>query len=188
MICLADNLPPLKVGRQKVVAYQTDWIARSLARAAEAAGRRNCPFLPMISEGVVKFLRNHASLQLLPIEKLYQRMRWMLTNAGCPDIADHLQPLAPPVTVSLIGPARLATQKRSASFFQILDEEIRCLHRAGAEVIRFCDLDEGTSILAECSLMRKSREKLVRDLEVFLKERCDESSFPRRVLHLTLES
>lgn len=56
MICLAGNLPPLKVGRQKVVGYQTDWIEQALARAARAGGRQDCPFLKDISEGVLLYL------------------------------------------------------------------------------------------------------------------------------------
>ena len=89
MICLAGNLPPLKVGRQKVVGYETDWIEQALHRAALAGGHQDCPFLKDISRGVLHYLKKHASLQLFPIEVLYERMRGMLRKIGCREIANH---------------------------------------------------------------------------------------------------
>ena len=37
MICLVGKLPVLQVGRIQVTTYGTDWIDKSLARAAESA-------------------------------------------------------------------------------------------------------------------------------------------------------
>lgn len=187
MICLAGNLPALKVGPQEVVGYPTDWIERALARAAEAAGRGDCPFLDLISDGVIHYLEHHCPLRLCPLESLYERMGRMLRRIGCADIAEQLVPLAPPVTVSLVGPARRSGRKAPLTFFEILGEEIRLLHQSGAEVIRFCDLEESVSLL---SRRAKRRKKLKDDLIAFFEGRHETSSFfsfPRSDLHLTLE-
>ena len=187
MICLSGNLPPLKVGRQKVVGYQTDWIERALARAAEAGGHQDCPFLECISEGVLHYLQHHCTFQLFPIEALYDRMRGMLRKIGCPDIADHLAPLAPPVTVSLVGPARLAGPKAKETLFEILNEEIRLLQQSGAELIRFCDLDAGVQILHDDPDDLESALNLKHEITVFLEERQHPVDSPHRALSLTLE-
>lgn len=181
MICLAGNLPPLKVGRQKVVGYQTDWIEQALARAARAGGRQDCPFLKDISEGVLHYLERNCSLQLFPIEVLYERMRRMLRKIGCPEIADHLAPLAPPVTVSLIALARQAGPGSKETFFGILNEEIRLLHHSGAEVIHFCDVEESIRLLGG------KAKRLRHEIRTFLAGRHHRISFPHRELHLTLE-
>lgn len=187
MICLAGNLPALKVGHQEVVGYPTDWIERALVRAAEAGGREDCPFLGHVSDGVIHYLKHRCPLRLCPIETLYERMRGMLCKIGCPDIAAHLMPLAPPVTVSLVGPARRCERGEDLAFFELLREEIRLLHRSGAEVIRFCDLDESVRLLFPRAEQRK---KLKEDLIAFFAGRHEDptlSSLPRRDLHLTLE-
>lgn len=187
MICLAGNLPALKVGRQKVVGYQTDWIDRALSRAATAAGREDCPFLAFLGEGVRHYLEKRCSLQLCPIETLFERMRAMLRKVGCPDIAAHLIPLAPPVTVSLIGPARRAARGQGCPFFKILNEEIRLLQESGAEFIRFCDIDESMRILRRSSPSPITRDGLKAEIIAFFEGRHHETSFPLRDLELTLE-
>jgi hypothetical protein len=187
MICFSKNRPALKVGPQTVVGYPTDWIEQALARAAKAGGRADCPFLSDLSEAVIHYLENRCPLALFPIEDLYRRMRLMLRRAGCPDLAAHLTLLAPPVTVSLIGPARRATRAGAPTFFKILDEEIRLLSQAGAEVIHFRDIDESVDLLRQPFRPRWDAEHLKREIRDFLEGHHREISFPHRDLHLTLE-
>ncbi|MGC6457797.1 MAG: hypothetical protein ACON4R_05445 [Akkermansiaceae bacterium] len=182
MICLAGNLPPLKVGRQKVVGYETDWIEQALHRAAHAGGHQDCPFLKDISRGVLHYLEKHSSLQLFPIETLYDRMRGMLRKIGCPEIADHLSPLAPPVTVSLVGPARQAGPGSLKTFFHILNEEILLLHHSGAELIHFRDVDESIRFLGG------NADRLRCKIRAFFEDQDHRISVPHRRLQLTLES
>ena len=181
MICLAGNLPPLKVGRQKVVGYETDWIEQALYRAALAGGHQDCPFLKDISRGVLHYLKKHSSLQLFPIEALYERMRGMLRKIGCPEIANHLATLAPPVTVSLVGPAREAGHGSEATFFGILNEEIQLLHHSGAELIHFRDAEESIRLLGG------NADRLRIKIRSFVEELHQQISFPHRQLQLTLE-
>ncbi|MGD1978206.1 MAG: hypothetical protein PVJ98_02335 [Akkermansiaceae bacterium] len=185
MICLAGNLPALKVGRQKVVGYHTDWIDQSLARAADAGGRKDCPFLKDISNGVVHYLQNQSSLKLLPIEALYERIRRMLLKLGFPEIAHHLSPLAPPVTVSLVGPAIEAGPGAKEVFFKILREEIQLLQQSGAESVRFRDFERSLLLLAQPDL--STTDLLRHEIKAFLNGRHPRVSFPGRHLHLTLE-
>jgi hypothetical protein len=180
MICLAGNLPPLKVGRQKVIGYETDWIDLALRRAAHAGGQHDCPFLEEISRGVLHYLEKHSSLQLFPIETLYERMRGMLRKIGCQEIADHLAPLAPPITVSLVGPARQAGQGSVKTFFQILNEELQLLHHSGAELVHFCDVEESIRLLGG------DPKHLRRKIRTFC-EGQHGVSVPHRQLQLTLE-
>jgi hypothetical protein len=187
MICLAGNLPALQIGRQQVVGYKTDWIEESLNRAAAACGRTDCPFLNDIQNGILHFLEKRCSLKILPIGDLYERMRGMLRKIGCPEIADHLVPLAPPVAVSLIGPARKAGIGFELVFFQLLKDEIELLQDSGAESIRFCDIDESVKLLWSSDTTDELRRQLKTEITTFLESYHRQIPAPHRELHLTLD-
>ena len=106
MICLVGKLPVLKIGSHQVPVYGTEWIDRALARAAESANRADFPFIDDIRDGVLHYLEHKCPWRLLPIEDLFARMKRMLCRIGCEEIAKHLEPLAPPIKVSIARAAR----------------------------------------------------------------------------------
>lgn len=188
MICLAGNLPALKIGRQHVAGYETDWIEKSLNRAATACGKTDCPFLNDIKNGILRYLENRCSLKALSLEDLFERMRGMLRKIGCDEIAGHLIPLAPKVTVSLIGPARKAGHGGELDFFQLLEDEIELLKNSGAESIRFCDIDESVKLLRGSHAADEIRRQLKLEITLFLEGYHRQVPAPHRHLHLTVES
>jgi len=112
MICLVGKLPVLKIGRHQVPVYGTEWIDRALARAAESANRADFPFIDDIRDGVLHYLEHKCPWRLLPIEDLFARMKRMLCRIGCEEIAKNLEPLAPPIKVSIARAAREAGNDR----------------------------------------------------------------------------
>lgn len=191
MICLVGNLPALQVGHQQVAGYGAEWIDESLIRAAEACNRKDFPFVDDIRDGILHYLENRCPLKVFSLEDLFERMRVMLRRIGCQAMADHLKPLSPPVTVSLVGPARDAGNGFELAFFRLLSEEIKLLRASGAETIHFCDLMECVEIL-NCSKRRarknnKATRQLAAEITAFL-ERFDERPTVRKhELHLTLD-
>ncbi len=187
MICLAENLPPLQIGHQQVAGYGTGWIDESLIRAAEACNHRDFPFIDDIRNGILHYLENRCPLRVFPLEELFERMRIMLRRIGFESIAEQLKPLAPPVTVSLIGPARSAGNGYELIFFRLLSEEIQLLRASGAESIRFCDLRECVEILSCGKEKSPTCQQLIAEIIAFL-DRFDKHPIAReRKLHLTLE-
>lgn len=163
MICLATNRPALQIGRHQVIGYDTAWLSTALHRAARAAERDDFPFIDDIRNGIVHYLENQCALRMLPLPQLFDRVRRMLEKIGCEGIAAKLEPLAPPVTVSLVETARAAGSGYELAFFGALREEIDELRRAGAEDLRF-------SGLRDCALLLGGAGKWTRDCDRLLAE------------------
>lgn len=168
MISFIGNRPALQIGRHQVIDYDTAWLDDALRRAALAAGLEDFPFVADIRGGVIQYLETKCPLKLLPIDELFDRMRKMLVTIGCGNIAGKLQPLAPPVTVSLVRAAKEAGSGFELAFFEMLRAELRELKQAGAEEIRFTGLRESSMILRGTEKWNKQCELLLTEVESFL--------------------
>jgi len=188
MICLVGKLPVLKVGHHQVTGYGTEWIDRALARAAEAADRDDFPFIEDIRDGVLHYLENRCPMRVLPLEDLYARMERMLCKIGCPAIASHLEPLAPPLTVSLVQAARDAGNGFELGFFKLLLEDLNQLSQCGAEEIRVKDIEETAMILRGKKNFTKDCSQLAGEIRSFLENYAVESVLPDRRFTLKVEA
>jgi hypothetical protein len=169
VISLIGNRPALQIGRHQVIDYDTGWIDDALRRAARAADQADFPFVDEIRSGVVQYLETRCTLKLMRLEELYDRMRRMLEKIGCHGIAEKLQPLAPPVTVSLVRAAMEAGNGFELAFFETLRSELAVLRDAGAEEIRFSGLRESAMILRGASKWNKHCEAMLTEIEAFLR-------------------
>ncbi len=169
MIAILGNRPALQVGCHQVIDYDTAWLDVALQRAATAANRENFPFLADIRNGVVEYLECKCPLKLLKLEELYDRVRRMLIMIGCETIAAKLEPVAPPVTVSLVNAATEAGNGFELAFFEKLRSELTQLRRQGAREIHFTGLRESSLILRGTDKWNRHCEKLLGEIELFLK-------------------
>jgi hypothetical protein len=168
VISFIGNRPALQIGSYQVLDYDTIWLEDALRRAAKAADREDFPLIPEIRNGVELYLENKCPLRLLQLEDLFERMRKMLRKIGCESIADKLQALAPPVTVSLIRAAESAGNGFELAFFETLRAELSLLREAGAEEIRFTGLRESAMILRGSNKWNRRCESLLTEIEAFL--------------------
>lgn len=169
MIALIGNRPALQIGRHQVIDYDTSWLDSALHRAALAAEHEDFPFVADIRSGIVQYLETKCPLKLLPLDELYERMRRMLVRIGCEKIAEKLEPLAPPVTVSLVRAAMEAGNGFELAFFEMLRSELCDLRAAGAEEIRFTGLRESAMILRGAAKWNKQCQALLTEIEAFLR-------------------
>mgnify|MGYP007086499845 CR=1 FL=1 len=168
MISIIGNRPALQIGRFQVIDYDTAWLDDAIRRAASAADHEDFPFVTDIRSGVVQYLETKCPLKLLPLEDLFCRMRKMLIKIGCERIAEKLQPLAPPMTVSLVHAAMEAGNGFELAFFETLRIELSDLRAAGAEEIRFTGLRESALILRGESKWNKHCETLFSEIYAFI--------------------
>jgi hypothetical protein len=168
VISIIGNRPALQVGRFQVIDYDTAWLDNALERAARAADHEDFPFVTDIRSGVVQYLETKCPLKLLPLEDLFSRMRKMLVKIGCEKIAEKLQPLAPPVTVSLVHSAMEAGNGFELAFFETLRSELSDLRAAGAEEIRFTGLKESAMILRGAVKWNKQCNSLYSEIYTFI--------------------
>ena len=187
MISLIGNRPALQIGRYQVIEYDTAWLSVALERAALAADHEDFPFVEDIRSGIVKYLETKCPLRLLSLEELFARMRKMLVKIGCERIAEKLEPLAPPVTVSLIRAAMEAGNGFELAFFETLRFELGDLRAAGAEEIHFIGLRESSMLLRSSAKWNKHCEALLAEIYAFLSAWDRDQPKSKRQLRLCLE-
>lgn len=168
MISFIGNRPALQIGNLQILDYDTSWLEDALRRAASAANLDDFPLIPEIKNGIEIYLEHKCSLRLMRLEELFDKMRLMLMKMGCETIANQLQPLAPPITYSLVDAAKTAGNGFELAFFCILKTEIDTLRKAGAEKIEFFGLRESTQILRGASKWNLQSEILHREIHAFL--------------------
>ena len=164
MICIAGNLPILQIGRYQVTGYSTQWIRHAIDQAAHRACLEDFAFTDDIYEGVVHYLESKCSLRLLKIEDLYKRVSHMLSRIGYATIANALEPMAPPVTISLERAARDAGCGFELAFFKDLQNELRELKQTGATEVYFSHVDECVRILRQTDKWDRKCEELAADI------------------------
>lgn len=168
MISFIGNRPALQIGTHQVLDYDTAWLEDALRRAARAADHEDFPLLSEIRTGIELYLEHKCALRLLNLGELFERMRKMLVIIGCERIAEKLEPLAPPLTLSLVMAANAAGNGFELAFFENIRAEISGLRDAGAEVIRFTGLRESTLILSGESKWNKRCDLLHAEIQAFL--------------------
>jgi hypothetical protein len=187
MICLTGKLPVLQIGRHQVTGYGTGWIDESLLRAASASNRADFPFVDDIRNGILHYLEHKCPWRVLAIEDLFQRMQRMLRRIGCDAIAEHLQPLSPPLTVSLARAAREAGNGFELGFFKALQEEMDDLQGRGGEEFCFTEIRESALILRGKTRWCRPCEILHQEILAFLQQFAQIPEESNRRIHLTME-
>jgi hypothetical protein len=188
VISLIGNRPALQIGRHQVIDYDTAWLDDALRRAAKAAECEDFPFVADIRRGIVQYLETKCPLKLLQLEELFERMRKMLVKIGCERIAEKLEPLAPPVTVSLVRAALEAGNGFELAFFESLRAELLELRAAGAEEIHFSGLRESSLILRGTAKWNKRCDALLFEIRGFLNAWDREQPKDYRQLRLCVEN
>jgi hypothetical protein len=186
VISFIGNRPALQIGTHQVLDYDTLWLEDALRRAAKAADNEDFPLVTEVCRGVELYLENTCPLRLLHLEDLFDRMRKMLMKMGCERIAEKLEPLAPPVTVSLISAARKAGNGFELAFFETLRGELLALRSAGAEQIHFTGLRESALILRGQEKWNRQCDILLSEIEAFLVALDSDASMPAP-LRLSME-
>lgn len=168
MIAPLGNRPVLQIGTHQVFDYDGEWIDAALLRAARAAGHEDFPFAADIRDGVMCYLESKCPLRLLPVGELSARVRRMLIRIGWESVAERLDSLAPPLTVSLVRAAEEAGEGYELAFFSRLRQELQGLRTAGAAELRFTGLRECVMTLAGEARWTRRCEALLEEVRAFL--------------------
>jgi hypothetical protein len=188
MISFIGNRPALQIGRYQVLDYDTAWLDDALRRAALAADQADFPFIEEIRSGIVQYLETKCPLRLLQLDDLYARLRKMLIKIGCALIAEKLELLAPPVTVSLVCAALEAGNGFELAFFETLRDALAHLRGAGAEEIRFVGLRQCVLILRGTQHWNKGCESLLREIQASISAWDQDQPAAPRPLRILLDT
>lgn len=187
MISLIGNRPALQIGRYQVMDYGESWLDEAILSAARAAEHDDFPFVTEIRSGIIEYLETKCPLRLLQLEELFERVRKMLVKIGCERIAEKLEPLAPPITVSLVQAAMQAGNAFELAFFEKLRGELEELRNVGAQEIRLTGLKESALILRRSEKWDKHCETLLREIHAFITAWDRDQPATRRPVRLKLD-
>lgn len=168
MIAYINQRPAIQIGPCQVIDYDTMWLEDAILRAAKEADHENFSMAPEIRQGVEMYLESKCSLRLLQLEDLFEKVRKMLVKIGCSPIAEKLQPVAPPVTLSLVSAATAAGNGFELAFFEHLRNALSELREAGAEKVHFTGLRESAQILRGTEKWTKHCDALLEEIKSFL--------------------
>src|SRR4051812_47612579 len=67
MIALKDNLPVIQLASGQVIAFEREWLVRSLARAAARAGYAKWWLAGHVAESVATYLHDQENVNVTPV-------------------------------------------------------------------------------------------------------------------------
>lgn len=170
MICIAGNMPVLKIGEHQTTNYDTYWIRMAIEEAARRADQENFAFIDEVYDGIVHYLESKCPLRLLPIEELFTRIEHTLKKIGCEPIANALKIVCPAITISLQRAASDAGSGFELAFYNLLFKEMKELKNLGAREIFFSEIRESVLVLKQTDHWSDDCEQLEQDILLWLKK------------------
>jgi len=125
MIALPDNTPLVQFESGQVVAFERQWLVRSLERAAKKAGYPHWWLAEHVAESVSTYLQFRVEENVVAIPRLAQAVQSALQVIGYAEVANHFVPGPPPYRVSLWELARAAGSGYELAFFEVLGRTIQ---------------------------------------------------------------
>jgi hypothetical protein len=125
MIAFHDHLPVIELASGQAVAFERDWLVRSLARAASRAGYAKWWLAEHVAESVTSYLREQEALNVMPVDRLTAAVQSVLQVIGYSEVAQHFKPAPHRERISLVELARSAGAGYELAFFDLLGRRIQ---------------------------------------------------------------
>ncbi len=163
MIGFKDNLPLVEFATGQTVAFDREWLLRSLAAAARKAGYKQWWLAEHVAESVTHYLRSQTELNVLAEEKLEKAVCSVLQVIGYSEVGRYFQVGKPVTQISVLDLARQAGAGYELAFFEILGRRIQELL-----VEQYCHFE--LLDLEPCVKLLRSRKVWSRDCDALRTE------------------
>jgi len=131
MIALADGMPLVKLENGRVVAFQSDWIVRALAKAALKAGYQNWWMAEVVTEALVHHLACHVEANAVTVPQVAEVVAEVLQVIGYSEISPFFAPGVPSERLNLVDLVREAGSGYELAFFHRLRDRLQFLLGTG---------------------------------------------------------
>ncbi len=161
MIALPNDLPLVRLEDGDCLAFERDWLTRSLISAARKAGYKHWWLSEHVAQSVAEYLRNEHDRPVVEAERLEKAVQSVLQVIGYSDIGQYFAVGVPLVRISLADLAREADTGFELAFFHALGVRLRAALDSRAPHFELCELEKCVRILRrrkswsrECDILR----------------------------------
>ncbi|HRJ73111.1 MAG TPA: hypothetical protein PLS03_12880 [Terrimicrobiaceae bacterium] len=169
MISFQNNLPLVRFSDGQVIPFERNWLAGSLARAAERAGYKKWWLAPHVTESVTNYLQQDFDDSVVTINRLEKAVQSVLQVIGYADVAGHFHASPPPARISLAEVARDAGHGYELVFFDLLRSRLREALDSPAERVEICDAHSGVKLLRSAKNWRRDCSGLLDEIVSFVR-------------------
>jgi len=131
MIALADGMPLVQREDSRVVAFQSDWIERALAKAALKAGYQKWWLAGYVVETITYYLATQYQGNSISVPHLTRLVEDALQVIGYAEVAQHLNLGQPGERLDLVDLVQEAGAGYELAFFNRLRDRLQSLIGAG---------------------------------------------------------
>ena len=170
MISFKDNLPVIQLPTGQVIAFEREWLVRSLAQAAARAGYAKWWLAAHVAESVTTYLHEQEQLNVMPVEQLARAVQSVLQVIGYAEVAQHFVPAAPRVQVSLVELAKEAGTGYELAFFDMLGRRIQELCREKSSCFELLGLEPCVKLLRSRKSWSRDCDALRNEIVLFARE------------------
>lgn len=170
MISLKDDMPVIQLASGQAIAFEREWLVRSLVHAAARAGYAKWWLAEHVAESVANFLHDHREINVLPVEELTKAVQSVLQVIGYAEVAGHFVPAAPRVVVSLVEIAREAGTGYELAFFEMLGRRIQELCRERNSCFELLGLERCVKLLRARKTWSRDCDALRSEIVLFARE------------------
>jgi hypothetical protein len=170
MIAFHDHLPVIELASGQAVAFERDWLVRSLARAASRAGYAKWWLAEHVAESVTAYLRDQDEMRVLPVGRLTAAVQSVLQVIGYAEVARHFTPAPVRQRLSLAALAREAGAGYELAFFDLLGRRIHELLQSESADFELLGLVPCVRQLCGCKTWGRACEALQAEIVAFTRE------------------
>ena len=179
MIALKDDLPLVEFDGGQLVAFQPDWLIRSLRRAAQKAGYPQWWLAEHVAESVTTYLLDGFEATSLSVSRLSAEVQNVLQVIGYAEVAAQFVPEAPPAQLSLNEVAREAGSGYELAFFEILARRLQELLTPKTSRLELRDLERCVKLLRSRKVWSRDCDSLRAEIVSFVRDQAGAASGKR---------
>jgi hypothetical protein len=160
----------IQLASGQAIAFEREWLVRSLARAAMRAGYGKWWLAEHVAESVTSYLREQRDVTVLPLEKLTKAVQSVLQVIGYAEVGQHFVPAPQKVLISLVDLAREAGTGYELAFFELLGRSIQELLREKSAHFELLGLEPCVKLLRARKVWSRDCDALRAEIVSFARE------------------
>jgi hypothetical protein len=178
VIAYRDNLPLIEMSSGECVAFESDWLARAIAVAAQRAGYPNWWLAGHVAESVTSWLEHHANRSVVGLDELMEALQDALQVIGYAEVGEQLECAKPFMRISLVDLAQQAGNGYELAFYPALAKKLEEILKEGAGYYELRGLEACVKMLCKTRAWSRQCSALRADIVSFARSQTERFTNP----------